>query len=145
MYPDAYTNYSHIHKLCHIRSQLQNTEETIGHVKIGIIFLFIGNSQWCLYNTQSILIGCSTLSQEYCKLIGDVGKSWEGNFVHQHALFLATSDNIKYSSVNFYSCSSQTLIQIHPSLIFPSIVTAQAYQWSKDIQVIQLDKSLVHS
>ena len=41
-----------------------------GHVKIGIIFLFIGKSQLCLYNTQSILIGCSTLSQGYCKLIG---------------------------------------------------------------------------
>ena len=42
---------------------------TRGHVNIGIIFLFIGNSQWCLYNTQSILIGCSTLSQEQCNLI----------------------------------------------------------------------------
>ena len=44
--------------------------DTIGHVNIGIIFLFIWNSQWCLYNTQSVLIGCSTLSQEYYKLIG---------------------------------------------------------------------------
>ena len=26
----------------------------IGHVNIGIIFLFIGNSQLCLYSTQSI-------------------------------------------------------------------------------------------
>ena len=43
MYPDAYTNYSHIHKLCHIRSQLQNTEETIGHVEIGIIFFLLEN------------------------------------------------------------------------------------------------------
>ena len=41
-----------------------------GHVYIGIIFLCIGNSQWRLYKTQSILIGCSTLSQEYCKPIG---------------------------------------------------------------------------
>ena len=37
----------------------------IGHVNIGIIFYCIGNSQWCLYNTQSK----SELSQEYCKLI----------------------------------------------------------------------------
>ena len=42
----------------------------IGHVYIGIIFLFIGNSNWCLCKTQLILIGCSTPSQEYCKLIG---------------------------------------------------------------------------
>ena len=44
-------------------------EISIGHVNIGIVFLFIGNSLWCLYNTQSNLIGCSILSQEYCKLI----------------------------------------------------------------------------
>ena len=31
---------------------------------VNIVFLFIGNSQWCLYNTQSILIGCLTLSQK---------------------------------------------------------------------------------
>ena len=37
---------------------------------IGIIFLCIGNSQ--LYNTilNWNLIGCSTLSQDYCQLIG---------------------------------------------------------------------------
>ena len=38
----------------------------IGHVNIEIIFSCIGNSQWCLFN----LIGCSKLSQEYCRLIG---------------------------------------------------------------------------
>ena len=27
-----------------------------GHVNVGIVFLLIGNSQWCLYKTQSI--GC---------------------------------------------------------------------------------------
>ena len=43
---------------------------SIGLINIGIVFLFIGNSLWCLYNTQLILIGCSTFSQEYCKLIG---------------------------------------------------------------------------
>ena len=37
------------------------------HGNIWNVFLLMGNSQWCLYNTQ---IGCSTLSQEYCKLIG---------------------------------------------------------------------------
>ena len=52
----------------------------IGHFDIGIIFSYIGISQQPLYmllsheihvpqSTQS-LIGCSTLSQEYCKLIG---------------------------------------------------------------------------
>ena len=44
--------------------------DSIGHIKMGIVFLLIGNSERCLYNTQSILIGCLTLSQEYCKLIG---------------------------------------------------------------------------
>ena len=42
----------------------------IGHVNIGIILLRIGNSQSCLYKTRRNLIGCSTASQEYCKLIG---------------------------------------------------------------------------
>ena len=41
-----------------------------GHANIGIIFFCIGNPQWCSYNNQPILIGCLTLSQEYCKLIG---------------------------------------------------------------------------
>ena len=41
----------------------------IGHVNIEIVSLFFGNFQLCLY-TQSILIGCSTLRQGYCKLIG---------------------------------------------------------------------------
>ena len=41
-----------------------------GHFNIGIIILCIGNSLWYLYNTQSNLIGCSTLSQEFLKLIG---------------------------------------------------------------------------
>ena len=36
----------------------------IGHVNIGSIFLFLGNSQWGFHSTQSIL------SQEYRKLIG---------------------------------------------------------------------------
>ena len=40
-----------------------------GHANTGIIFFCIGISQWCSYNNQPILIGCSTLSQEYWKLI----------------------------------------------------------------------------
>ena len=44
--------------------------KSTGYINIGIIFLYIWNSQWCLYNTQSILIGRSPLSQEYSKLIG---------------------------------------------------------------------------
>ena len=38
----------------------------IGHVNIRFSFLFIGNTQLFFYSTRSILIGCSTLSQEYC-------------------------------------------------------------------------------
>ena len=44
--------------------------DVIGHDNLGIILLVNGNSQWCSYNPQSVLICCSTLSQEYCKLIG---------------------------------------------------------------------------
>ena len=32
-----------------------------GHVNIWIIFSYIGNSQWCLFNTLSKMIGCSTV------------------------------------------------------------------------------------
>ena len=41
----------------------------IEHVNIGIIFVFIGYSQSYLQHTLSIL-GCLTISKEYCKLIG---------------------------------------------------------------------------
>ena len=41
----------------------------IGHADIGTLFLWIENSKCCLNSAQSNLIGCSTLSQEYCKLI----------------------------------------------------------------------------
>ena len=53
-----------------VRDAFTDLCTTIGHVNIRIVFFLIGNSQWCLYNTQSILIGCSALSQEYCELIG---------------------------------------------------------------------------
>ena len=43
-----------------------------------MIFLFIGKFKWCLYKTQSILIGCSTLSQEYCVLAG-----WDGKIMRR--------------------------------------------------------------
>ena len=41
------------------------------YLSIGHVILELSSySQWRLYNTQSILIGCSTLRQEYCKPIG---------------------------------------------------------------------------
>ena len=64
----------------------------IGHFDIGIIFSYIGISQRPLYmllsneiphRTQS-LIGCSTLSQEYCKLIGWYSK------IMRHKLYTLT-------------------------------------------------------
>ena len=42
--------------------------QSIGHVNIGVIFYCIGHPKWCIYSRNPI--GCSTLSQEYCKLIG---------------------------------------------------------------------------
>ena len=51
----------------------------LGHVNIGIIFLCIGNSQCCFY-AIIILIGCSTLSQEYCMLIGLCWKTMRRHF-----------------------------------------------------------------
>ena len=41
----------------------------IEHVNLWIIFVFIGYSQSYLQHTLSIL-GCLTISKEYCKLIG---------------------------------------------------------------------------
>ena len=42
----------------------------IRHVSNGIIFLCIGNSQWCLKTLSQNLLCCSTLGLEYWKLIG---------------------------------------------------------------------------
>ena len=42
----------------------------IGHVIIGIILLYNGNFQWCLYNTMSKSYWLFTLSRQYCKRIG---------------------------------------------------------------------------
>ena len=44
---------------------------SIGHVNIGMIFYYIRNFQWCIYNTiDNTPLGCSTLSQECYRLIG---------------------------------------------------------------------------
>ena len=61
----------------------------LGHVYIGIEVLFIGNSQRWLSKTQSILIGCSTLSQKYCKLIALYWK-----LMRRHLLTLTCPINI---------------------------------------------------
>ena len=37
-------------------SLFTNDGMEIGHVNLGVALLFIGNSQWCLDSTQSILI-----------------------------------------------------------------------------------------
>ena len=55
---------------CAISLRMRYCQQIVGHVNIGIVFLFIGNLLDAYTNTQSILTGCSTLSQEYCKLIG---------------------------------------------------------------------------
>ena len=68
----------------------------IGHVNIGIIFLCIGSSQWCLFNTQSILIGCSTLHLECCKLIG-----WCWKIMRNHLWMLTCP--IIYMVIYLYS------------------------------------------
>ena len=41
------------HDMMHGLSIQDNINSSIGHVNIGIIFLCIGNSKWCIYNTQS--------------------------------------------------------------------------------------------
>ena len=57
---------------------------TIGHVNIGIVFLFIWNSQWYLYNTQSNLAVQHSVKNITSWLV-DFVNYWEGNFEQQHA------------------------------------------------------------
>ena len=77
----------------------------VRHVNFGIIFLFIANSKSYLQSTQSILIGCFTFSQEYCKRIG---LNWK---LMRRQLWASTChiDRIRHFSVYFEYFSCQIL------------------------------------
>ena len=94
----------------------------MGHGNIGIVFLFIGKSQWCLYHSQSILIGCSTPRQEYCKLIGSYWKSMRRQLwtltcpIDLKNCIFCTDHGTSY--VVFVLCFRIYLITLHSKFIF---------------------------
>ena len=80
IYPFAHGRYSSAVSVL-FKGNKADWLKAMGHVNVGIIFLCVGNRNamvidWLYnYNTQSILIGYSTLSLKYCKIIlVDVGK-----------------------------------------------------------------------
>ena len=70
------------------------------------------------YSAQSILIGCSTLSQEYCKLIQLILE-----IEHKHALFLSFSGGIQ---VSLTRCS----YKISPLVICQKAKPIQIENWT---------------
>ena len=54
------------HGLCEQENKSGSPPQWIGHVNIGIIFYCIGDSQWCIFNTQSR--SNWYLDTQYCKL-----------------------------------------------------------------------------
>ena len=105
-------NQKHIH--CERRYFVKNV---IGNVNIGIIFLFIGNSQWCLqcsvnsdwlFNTQSRILQAYQLILE---------------IEHKHALFLSFSDGIQ---VSLTRCS----YKVSPLVICQKAKPIQIENWT---------------
>ena len=105
-------NQKHIH--CERRYFVKHV---IGNVNIGIVFLFIGNSQWCLqcsvnsdwlFNTQSRILQAYQLILE---------------IEHKHALFLSLRDGIQ---VSLTRCS----YKVSPLVICQKAKAIQIENWT---------------